>query len=149
MLFQRFLKEIYLNRCSDEELIFNISTGRIINYDISNIDWELYKTKLSTEQLSVFRSFSRIAFYLPSKPFHDLIVGFQWDIEEKLLKDEIEFLKYSRYVSASTMTVLLFVMWRKGGDWPNNFESIGNNLIESGHGFGLVSLPEVTKWRNV
>lgn len=137
-MFDRFLNEVYKNHLSDQELLSAISSRADIRSDVSNIDWNYYVNQLTTQQLSVFRGFSRIAYYLPRKPFENLIRGFQWDIEGKLVKDESEYLQNAMYVSGNTAVIIMFTFWYKLDDWPIDFENIGQRLIENGADLGLV-----------
>lgn len=139
-VFERFLNEIFKNHLSDQELLTVISSRADIRYDASHLDWNYYQRKLSVRQLSVFRSFSRIAYYLPRKPFDDLIKGFKLDIEKKIFKNENEFLQYARYVSGSSAILCIYIFLFKSGNWPRNFENDVQQLIENGSNLGLVSI---------
>lgn len=88
--------------------------------------------------MAIFRSFSRMAFYLPRKPFDNMIEGFKFDIEKKFLKTENELCRHAKCISASPVTIMLFLMWNKGGDWPIG-RTISCDLIDNDHVFGEVS----------
>lgn len=137
---KRFLDEVYQYHPSDEDLLSFINRSNVLSYDDDNIDWDYYGKKLTAQQLSVFKCFSRMGFCLPRKPFADLITGLKWDIQATCFMDEFEFLQHAKHMSGSTMAALFFIFWNKSGEWPQNFEAEGNVLIQKGSAVGMVNI---------
>lgn len=142
-VYGRFLDEIYKNHHSDKELIAIVNSNEVIDYQKSysksNINWRYYESKLTAEQIHIFRSFSRMAFYLPRKPLDDLIKGFRFDIKGDLLKDENQLCNYAKCVGSGPFTIMLFLLWNKGGDWPSQCNALSSDLVDGEHVFGKVS----------
>lgn len=92
-LCMQFIKELFSDRKSDTEV-------RARPYE-TKIDWIKYQTKLTKTQMSVFRAFSRIAFYMPRKSLNHQFLCFKWDVEGRLYKNEDDILEYADLVLGS------------------------------------------------
>lgn len=105
-LIERFVGELFANRVSDYDVKTNVPRD-------PEIDWSLYRSELTADELSCFRAVSRISFYLPRKPFYELIEGYRWDVGGKTVKNEADLLLYSSYVAGSVGTLCVYVMMYK------------------------------------
>lgn len=105
---QTFIDEMFADRKSDYEVKKNPQE--------ITIDWEKYKPDLTDTEMSCFRAISRIAFYLPRKPFHELLAGYQWDVDGRLVRNSDDLLLYSRYVAGSVGVLCVFVMMYRCDD---------------------------------
>ncbi|XP_027845625.2 uncharacterized protein LOC114125977 [Aphis gossypii] len=127
-LTKNFINELFYDRKSD--------------YDVGtkpkklNIDWKKYESELTDVEMSSFRSLSRIAFYLPRKPFEELLAGYEWDIEGRLVRNEDDLLLYSTYVAGSVGALCVYVMMYRCDN--NNFELVENYdyVIEKAYQMG-------------
>jgi 15-cis-phytoene synthase / lycopene beta-cyclase len=108
MLIERFIGEIFADRSADYDV--KTSTSRK-----PEVDWQRYRQELTDEELSCFRAISRISFYLPRKPFYELIDGYRWDVNGKMVQNETDLLLYSSYVAGSVGTLCVYVMMYKSG----------------------------------
>lgn len=147
---QSFIDEVYRNHYTDEELFSIINASKVMDYNNINkkhdVNWNYYESKLTTEQLSVFRCFSRMAVYFPRKLTDDIIEGCKWDIEERLMKDEQDLCEYTRYVTGTAVSLNQFIVWNKDGDWPTNFKEISHSMIKDATIFGEVSFVEALEF---
>lgn len=109
-LIERFVGELFANRRSDYE-VNTVATAS----GSESIDWTSYRSELTDEELSCFRAVSRISFYLPRKPFHELLEGYRWDVEGKPVRTENDLLLYSTCVAGSVGTLCVYVMMYKSG----------------------------------
>lgn len=109
-LIERFVGDLFVDRRSDYEVNTVAMAGRL-----ESIDWTPYRSELTNEELSCFRALSRISFYLPQKPFHELIEGYRWDVEGRPIRTENDLLLYSTYVAGSVGTLCVYVMMYKSG----------------------------------
>ncbi|VVC39976.1 Squalene/phytoene synthase, conserved site,Squalene/phytoene synthase,Lycopene cyclase [Cinara cedri] len=99
---EKFVNELFADRKSDYDV-------KTVPYT-AKVDWAYYQSELTGEEMASFRAVSRIAFYLPRKPFYELIAGYQWDIEGRLVRNEEDLLLYSSYVAGSVGTLCVYVM---------------------------------------
>jgi len=109
-LIERFVGELFVNRRSDYE-VNTVATAS----GSESIDWTSYRSELTDEELSCFRAVSRISFYLPRKPFYELLEGYRWDVEGKPVRTENDLLLYSTCVAGSVGTLCVYVMMYKSG----------------------------------
>lgn len=147
---QKFIDEVYRNHYTDEELFSIINANKVMDYNNvdrkHDINWNLYESKLTTEQLSIFRSFSRMAFYFPRQLTDNIIEGCKWDIEERLMNDEQDLCEYTRYVTGTAVSLNQFIVWNKDGEWPTNFKEISHNMIQKATLFGEVGSVKALKF---
>lgn len=111
MLIERFIGEMFADRDSD----YDVSTTKKTTPREPKIDWTRYGPELSDEELSCFRAVSRISFYMPRKPFYELLEGYKWDVTGKSVETESDLLLYSSYVAGSVGTLCVYVMMYKSG----------------------------------
>lgn len=104
----------------------------------SSIRWKYFEENLSSEQLSSFRSISRIAYYLPQEPFYELVDGYKWDIDGRLVNTENDLLEYSKCVASSVATLCTFIFCHKSYRWPDNFGPKCQTMLENARKMGLV-----------
>lgn len=131
---ERFVDELFADRRSDYDVRTSAAeTGEPC------VDWARYRTELNDAELSCFRALSRISFYLPKKPFRELIDGYRWDVDGKRVEDETDLLLYSSYVAGSVGTLCVYVMVYKSGDTmrPVDDQHCGY-VIEKAHQMGQV-----------
>lgn len=130
-LTERFINELFHDRKSD--------------YDVKtkpqelNIDWKKYQSELTDAEMACFRALSRIAFYLPRKPFDELLAGYKWDIEGRLVRNEDDLLLYSTYVAGSVGALCVYVMMYRCDN--DNYDLVENYdyVIEKAYQMGRVS----------
>jgi len=130
-LTERFINELF----HDRKLDYEVKTKP----QESNIDWKKYESELSDVEMACFRAVSRIAFYLPRKPFYELIAGYKWDIEGRLVRNEEDLLLYSDYVAGSVGGLCVYVMMYRCDN--DNYELVENYdyVIEKAYQMGRVS----------
>lgn len=109
-LIERFIEELFANRDSD----YDVKTAEHPR-EPKTIDWAQYRTELNDEELSCFRAISRISFYLPRKPFDELLEGYRWDVNGKNIENETDLLLYSNYVAGSVGALCVYVMLYQSG----------------------------------
>ncbi|KAE9527398.1 hypothetical protein AGLY_013096 [Aphis glycines] len=107
-LIERFIGELFADRSADYDV--KKSTPRK-----PQVDWQRYRKELTDEELSCFRAISRISFYLPRKPFYELLDGYRWDVEGKVVQNEADLMLYSSYVAGSVGALCVYVMMHKSG----------------------------------
>jgi len=135
-LTNNFINELFHDRKSD--------------YDVGtkpqklNIDWTKYESELTDAEMSCFRALSRIAFYLPRKPFEELLAGYKWDIEARLIKNEDDLLLYSTYVAGSVGVLCVYVMmYRCDNDkfkLVENYDYVIKKAYQMGQSLQLVNI---------
>lgn len=130
-LTERFTDELFADRRSDYDV--ETATG----CRVPRVDWSLYQSELSAEELSCFRALSRIVFYLPRKPFYELLDGYRWDVNGNTVNDENDLLLYSSYVAGSVGTLCVYVMVYKSGATDNG--ETHEFVIKKAHQMGQVS----------
>lgn len=128
---ETFIEEMFADRKSDYEVKKNPQEPVI--------DWEKYKSDLTDTEMSCFRAISRIAFYLPRKPFHELLAGYQWDVEGRVVRNDDDLLLYSRYVAGSVGVLCVFVMMYRCDDDQYDIMENYDYVIEKALQMGQVS----------
>lgn len=126
-----FIKELFADRKSDYEVKTRPQDTKI--------DWANYESELTNEEISCFRALSRIAFYLPRKPFYELLLGYQWDLEGRLIRNEDDLLLYSNYVAGSIGTLCVFLIIHKCDDGKHGLKENYDYVIEKAQQMGRVS----------
>lgn len=106
---EKFIGELFADRNSDYDVKTTVPRGEL------KIDWARYQSELGDEEMSCFRALSRISFYLPRKPFHELLDGYRWDVNSKTIEDETDLLLYSSHVAGSVGALCVYVMMYKSG----------------------------------
>lgn len=130
-LIEKFVDELFADRKSD----FDVKT---VPY-AAKVDWAYYQSKLTGGQMSSFRALSRISFYLPRKPFYELIAGYRWDIQGKLVRNEEDLLLYSNYVAGSVGTLCVYVMLYRCDNGDYGVTSVDDYVIDKAQQMGWVS----------
>ncbi|XP_025418471.1 bifunctional lycopene cyclase/phytoene synthase-like isoform X2 [Sipha flava] len=121
-LFIQFLDELFAGRKSD----YDIKRKPYI----PKINWPLYQSQFSDVQMSCCRALSRIAFYLPRKPFYDLLEGFKWDVERRLIRNEKDLMEYCNYVAGNFGLTSIFLFIYRSDDGMNNIIEKHDNIVE-------------------
>lgn len=127
----KFVDELFADRKSDYEVY---SKPREVT-----MDWKVYESVLTQEELSILRAFSRIAFLLPRKPFEEIISGFQMDMDGTLYKDEKELLKYITLVAGSFGAMCVYIILYRYNLDKYDFVEKDDYLIEKSYQIGNVS----------
>jgi len=132
-LTERFIEELFSNRNSDYDV-------KTVDHHPRepNIDWAQYRTELSDNELSCFRAISRISFYLPRKPFDELLEGYRWDVGGKIVENENDLLLYSSYVAGSVGALCVYVMVYHSGIRSDDNKN-HDFIIEKAQKMGQVS----------
>lgn len=130
-LTEKFINELFADRKSD--------------YDVKkkphlvNINWKQYETELTDVEMSSFRALTRIAFYLPRKPFYELLAGYQWDIDGRLVRNETDLMEYCNYVAGSVGVLCVFVMMYRCDDDKFDMVQSYDYVIDKAQQMGRVS----------
>jgi phytoene/squalene synthetase len=77
---------------------------------------------------------------LPRKPFEELLAGYKWDIEGRLIKNEDDLLLYSTYVAGSVGALCVYVMMYRCDN--DKFELVENYdyVIKKAYQMGQVRI---------
>ncbi|XP_050422719.1 uncharacterized protein LOC126834666 [Adelges cooleyi] len=126
----QFVDELFADRKSD----YDVKTKP----HMPQISWPLFESELSDDELACFRAISRITFYLPRKPFYDLLAGYKWDIDGRFVKDETDLLLYSSYVAGSVGMLCVYVMMYRSDDRGCEFKEKHEYVIGKAHQMGQV-----------
>ncbi|RWS11464.1 bifunctional lycopene cyclase/phytoene synthase-like isoform X2 [Dinothrombium tinctorium] len=119
-LIKKFIDELSVDRAPS----WKYDVGKKIDpKSVPNIDWSYYEKHLKKNQLAAFRAISRISYYLPLEPFRELIRGYEWDINEKMIETDSDLLEYSSYVASSVATLFTCIMCFKS-------DFVGRKLIK-------------------
>ncbi|XP_044011143.1 bifunctional lycopene cyclase/phytoene synthase-like [Aphidius gifuensis] len=129
-IIKNFINELF----SDRKTIYDVK----IKPSMININWKKYETKLSNIELSCFRAISRIAFYFPRKPFDELISGYQWDIDGRVVNNEDDLILYSSYVAGSVGALCVHVMMYRSDFSKHSLDKNYNYVIEKAQQMGNV-----------
>lgn len=134
-LTEKFVGELFADRNSDYDVKTTVPRNE------PYVNWAQYRSELSNEELSCFRAMSRISFYLPRKPFYELLEGYRWDLDGKSVENETDLLLYSSYVAGSVGTLCVYVMMYKSGV-QYDVNSIDNYefMIEKAQQMGQVNI---------
>lgn len=127
-LIEKFVKEIFADRESDYE----VKTSR--PYE-PRVDWTQYESALDDAKMACFRSISRMAFYLPRKPFLEMLTGYKWDIENRCIKNENDLLLYCRYLLGGLGVTILHVITYRCHDVESENRSY---VVEKAEQMGIV-----------
>lgn len=65
------------------------------------IDWELYNDQLPASCISAFRSFTRLRHVLEADAIKELLNGYKWDLERRLILNQDDLRHYSACVASS------------------------------------------------
>lgn len=135
-LTKNFINELFYDRKSDYDV--GIKPQKL------NINWTKYESELTNVEMSCFRALSRIAFYLPRKPFEELLAGYKWDIEGRLIRNEDDLLLYSTYVAGSVGALCVYVMmYRCDNDkfkLVENYDYVIKKAYQMGQSLQLVNI---------
>lgn len=131
-LTERFIEELFADRNSGYDVKTTVCPRKL------KIDWTQYRSELSDVEMSCFRAISRISFYLPRKPFDELLEGYKWDVDGKSVETEFDLLLYSSYVAGSVGTLCVYVMMHQSGIRLDENEN-HNFVIEKAKKMGQVN----------
>ncbi|CEP15770.1 hypothetical protein [Parasitella parasitica] len=65
------------------------------------IDWDLYNEQLPDSCISAFKSFTRLRYVLEADAIHELLNGYQWDLEHRPILNQDDLQHYSACVASS------------------------------------------------
>lgn len=137
---REFLDQLYQGYPSTKEHLWRLiyQTPNFVR-PISKINWEYFENKLSAEQLSAFRSFSNIAWFVPRNEINEMIKGFEMDLEGFQIKDESDLMLYSQCVAYSTGVIAGIVYCHTACEWPDDFGPKTMRLLKTCGNFAIVS----------
>lgn len=130
-LYYKFVEEQFADRKSDYDV-------KSKPYEV-DIDWTQYESVLSDAELASFRALSRIAFFLPRKPFEELLAGFELDMGGTLYRDENDLLRYCNNVAGSFGAVCVYVIMYRYNIDKYKFLEKDDFLIKKTYQIGNVS----------
>lgn len=133
-IIKRFLDQLFADRTA-----IGLYRWKTVGAEDANIDWGFFEANLSAEEISSFRAIARIAYYLPQEPFYELLAGYKWDIEDRVVRDENDLMEYSKYVASSVATLCTFVFCHKCAHWPDEFGPKCESMLVNARKMGLVS----------
>lgn len=131
-IMDQFLDELFGDRKSDFDV-------RKTPY-IRKIDWEKYKSELTNLEMASFRALSRIAFYLPRKPFYQVFEGYHLDIDGHKIRNEKDLMNYSNLVGGSFGPIVAYVVMYRCDDDTYDIVADYSYLIEKAYQLGRVSI---------
>lgn len=130
-LYYKFVKEQFADRKSDYDVK---STPHEVD-----IDWTEYESVLPDVELASFRALARIAFFLPRKPFEEVLAGFKLDMGGTLYRDENDLLRFCNNVAGTFGALFVYiVMYRYNLD-KYEFLEKDDFLIKKSYQIGNVS----------
>lgn len=132
-----FLDQLFSNRDSAGYFDWR-AKEKSVAYSKDLVDWAYFKKNLTREELAAFRAISRITHYLPQQPFYELVEGYKWDIDGRLVKHEEDLKLYSSYVASSVATLCTFIVCTRSNYWPDNFGKKCETMIEHARNMGMV-----------
>lgn len=128
---EKFVGELFADRKSDSDVKTRPCAA--------NIDWSNYRSELTDREIASFRALSRIAFYLPRRPFNELLAGYKWDIEGRLVKNEDDLMLYSSYVAGSVGALCVYVMMYRCDSDKHDLADNNDYVIDKARQMGRVS----------
>lgn len=131
-LIETFINELFCDRKSDYDVKKN-------SHDVK-IDWVKYQSQLTDLEISCFRAMSRTAFYLPRKPFYELLAGYRWDIDGRLVRNEADLMEYCNYVAGSVGVLCVFVIMYRCNDEKLDLIKNYDYVIDKAQQMGRVSI---------
>lgn len=136
-MIQTFLDQLFGDRVSVSYFDWSVKQKSTAE-SADSVDWAYFQKHLTVEQLASFRGISRIAHYLPQQPFYELVEGYKWDIDGRLVKHEDDLKLYSSYVASSVATLCTFIVCKRSNYWPDNFGKKCEAMIEHARNMGMV-----------
>lgn len=131
-LVNKFFKELFADRKSDYDV-------KSIPHE-ADIDWTEYQSVLSNNELASFCALARIAFFLPRKPFEELLAGYNLDMGGTLYRNENDLLTYSNNVAGSFGAVCVYIIMYRYNIDRYEFVEKDDFLIKKSYQIGNVSL---------
>lgn len=130
-LIEGFIGELFADRNADYDVKTSITPRK------PEVNWQRYRLELTNVEFSCFRAISRISFYLPRKPFYELLDGYRWDVDGKTVQNKTDLFLYSSYVAGSVGSLCMYVMMYKSGVKIND-DKRHNFIIEKSQQMGEV-----------
>lgn len=131
-LIEKFVNEMFVDRRS-------VSAVGTKAYSVK-IDWNQYRSELTDAEMASFRCLSRIAFYLPRKPFDGLLEGFRWDIDGKPIKNEDDLMLYSNYVAGTIGVLCVYAILYRSDSCEFDPVEKFHIVVEKAQQMGIVSM---------
>lgn len=126
-----FIDELFADRRSDSDVQTKPQNVQI--------NWAQYRSDLTDMEMAIYRAISRISFYIPRKPFDEILMGFQWDIDNKPIKTEGDLISYAYDVSGSIALMTMYALMYKSENKNYDVLDIDSRLIKKVHQIGVVS----------
>lgn len=92
-LLQKYIGECFADRKSDYDV-------KSVPHEV-NINWTPYESSFNVEEMACLRALSRIAFFLPRKPYEEVLAGYECDLTNKIYKTEKDIIDYFILVAGS------------------------------------------------
>lgn len=77
------------------------------------IDWANFKSHFSPEEISIFRSYVQISYYLPSEPIFDILNAFRIDLENEPIKSVDELKEYARQSTGAAFLLFTITIFHR------------------------------------
>lgn len=132
-VFKIFLDEVYQTR--------NAQGTNPVN---KAVNWNYLKKYFTNREISVFRSFERIAFYLPKQYIYMLIEAFAKDAENKCMEAEQDLIQYCKNGGPGGFALAITVCYHKASQWPDENGPITKYAIEKASQLGVVSVHAIS-----
>lgn len=142
-------KQRDLKMCYDyiNEIFANRKTKFHVNRkpEVANINWAKYERRLNDSEIASFRALARIAYYLPSAIFFDLLDAYRWDISGKMCETEEDLMTYTHQIAGITALTVCIIMHRDYNDRYFKIIEKGKNglIIGKAYDMGQVSWFEI------
>ncbi|KAI9144742.1 bifunctional enzyme CarRP-like protein [Paraphysoderma sedebokerense] len=114
-------------------------------YNQVPIAWSKHGRDFTSCQISAMRNFFRVANSVPKHAVHDLINGYEWDLEKKPTNDIKDLVQYSKYVASSVGEMCTYMMFHSvyGSDWQKqikNSQNIVQHAIDMGVALQVINI---------
>lgn len=133
-IIRRFLGQLFANR-----RVTGLYRWEFISEKDAVIDWSYFEINLDAQQMSSFRAIARISYYLPQEPFYELLDGYIWDIQGRIVENDNDLMEYSKYVASSVATLCTFIFCHKSAEWPDELGPKCESMLLNARKMGLVS----------
>ncbi|RWS08345.1 carotenoid synthase-carotenoid cyclase-like protein [Dinothrombium tinctorium] len=111
-ILKRFIREAFNQ--SSSNTTFDCKNKVDFNSNLySKINWSIYEKEFAADEIACFRALNRISFLLDSKPFEELLAGYEWDLNGRVPKNMEELVQYTAYVASSVGETCAYFFYNK------------------------------------